>query len=105
MSCGACGTRDRISSCDGCARRRRCDTVLAGGGDVLVGGDRLGPDDMPDGESPPPGEEDLVGGDQLIMRLRLIDIDKIGMDEVIEVVEILIQEMKSSGYGRAKIRV
>ena len=42
--------------------------------------------------------------DQLIRRLRLIDIDKIGMDEVIEVVEILIQEMKSSGYGRAKIR-
>ena len=41
---------------------------------------------------------------EMIRRLSLVDKDNIGHDEVIVVIEQFIQEMKSSGYKRDRIR-
>ena len=41
---------------------------------------------------------------ELIRRLSLIDVENIEMSDVLVVFEVFIQEMKSSGYGRGKIR-
>ena len=41
---------------------------------------------------------------ELIRRLSLIDIEQIEIEDILEVVEVFIQEMKSSGYKREKTR-
>ena len=50
------------------------------------------------------GTAENADTNELIRRLSLVDVDNVEKEELVRVLEQFIQEMKSSGYSRERIR-